>query len=149
MIIVDCYDGESQVEKTKNILSTGKLNYRIRNHYDDGSADLLETYNFNNRGGLVAGSETLLRPCWLPFYKAFVDWNGDIGLCCNDWGRKQKSFGNIHTTSFDKIWMSEKFIRVRKFLNNGERKCLQACKDCNTSGTQAGFESVKLWQNIF
>lgn len=45
--------------------------------------------------------------------------------------------------------MSENFIEVRKRLNTGQRQDLLACKNCDTCGTQNGFESVRLWQEIF
>jgi len=149
MLIVDCYDGDEQYYKMQDLLKDCKINYRIRNHHDTGEPELIKQYNYNNRGGLVQEAETLFRPCWLPFYKAFVDWDGEVRLCCNDWSRKQEPFGNIKTKNFADIWMSQKFIDVRNKLNKGERSKLSACKNCNTSGTQNGFESVSLWQKIF
>lgn len=144
-LIVDCYDGPEQIKQMEQILEDCKIYYRIRDHHDTGEVQLIELYNYNNRGGLVQEAETLFRPCWLPFYKAFVDWNGDIGLCCNDWARAQESFGNIHSKNFSSIWMCEEFVAVRKHLEKGERNLLNACKGCNTNGTQSGFESVRTW----
>jgi MoaA/NifB/PqqE/SkfB family radical SAM enzyme len=145
-LIVDCYDGPEQVENMHRLLEDCKIYYRIRNHHDTGEAELIKIYNYNNRGGLVQHEETLFRPCWLPFYKSFVDWNGEVRLCCNDWSRSQPSFGNIFETEFDKIWMSKELTEVREVLNKGNRRCLSACKKCNTNGTQNGFESVRLWK---
>jgi MoaA/NifB/PqqE/SkfB family radical SAM enzyme len=146
LLIVDCYDGPSHVEQMTKILKDCKIPFRIRDHYDDGSKKLIELYNFNNRGGIFSPKETY-RPCWLPFYKAFIDWNGDVGLCCNDWSRKQQSFGNIYKTEFDKIWSDEKFVEVRRKLEKGLRKELPACKNCDTNGTMQGYESVAIWRN--
>lgn len=145
-LIVDCYDGPQQMQAMTECLSDCEIYYRIRDHHDTGEAELIKTYNYNNRGGLVQSKETLFRPCWLPFYKSFVDWDGEVRLCCNDWSRSQPGFGNIFETSFDEIWMSKELIQVRETLNKGNRQCLSACKKCNTSGTQNGFESVRLWQ---
>jgi MoaA/NifB/PqqE/SkfB family radical SAM enzyme len=122
-----------------------QIPFRIRDHYDDGTEKLIELYNFNNRGGIFSPKE-IYRPCWLPFYKAFVDWNGDIGLCCNDWARKQTPFGNIHEKSFDDIWMSDSFTDVRQKLEKGLRKDLSACAGCDTNGTMQGYESVAIWK---
>lgn len=149
MLIVDCYDGDEQYNKMIELLKDCKIGYRIRNHHDTGGEELFEQYNYNNRGGLVQKAETVFRPCWLPFYKAFVDWDGQIRLCCNDWSRSQIPFGDINNESFADIWMSKDFVKVREKLNKGERSKLAACKNCNTSGTQTGFESVSLWQKIF
>jgi MoaA/NifB/PqqE/SkfB family radical SAM enzyme len=145
-LIVDCYDGPDHVKEMEIVLQDCQIPFRIRDHFDDGTEKLIELYNFNNRGGIFSPKETY-RPCWLPFYKAFVDWNGDIGLCCNDWARKQAPFGNIHESSFDNIWMSDSFIAVRQKLEKGLRKDLPACAGCDTNGTMQGYESVAIWQN--
>lgn len=146
LLIVDCYDGESHVNFMNELLQSCEISYRIRDHYDDGTEKLIELYNFNNRGGITKPKE-VYRPCWMPFYKVFLDWNGDVRICCNDWSRKQKPFGNIHKTSIDDIWMSEEFVEVRKKLAKGLRKDLPACKGCDTNGTMQGFESVAVWQD--
>jgi MoaA/NifB/PqqE/SkfB family radical SAM enzyme len=146
LLIVDCYDGPTHVNEMHDLLKDCQIPYRVRDHHDDGTEKLIELYNFNNRGGIFSPKETY-RPCWLPFYKAFVDWNGDIGLCCNDWSRKQQPFGNIHQAAFDEIWMSDSFIDVRQKLEKGLRKDLSACAGCNTNGTMQGYESVAIWQD--
>lgn len=146
LLIVDCYDGPDHVKMMSNLLQNCQIPYRIRDHFDDGTEKLIELYNFNNRGGIFSPKE-IYRPCWLPFYKAFVDWNGDVGLCCNDWARKQQPFGNILDRSFDEIWMDEKLSNIRRSLEKGLRKDLPACKNCDTNGTMQGFESVVKWQD--
>ena len=93
-IIVDCYDGPDQTMRMTKLLLDFKGKQRIRNNYDTGESTLLDLYNFNNRGGSLGAVESMQRPCWMPMYKAFVDWDGGVGLCCNDWARKQKAFGN-------------------------------------------------------
>lgn len=145
LLIVDCYDGPEHINSMTELLQTCEIPFRIRDHYDDGSEKLIELYNFNNRGGIFSPKETY-RPCWLPFYKAFIDWNGDVGLCCNDWSRKQLPFGNINDCSFDKLWTSDQFVEVRKKLEKGLRKNLPACKNCNTNGTMQGYDSVAIWK---
>jgi len=144
-LIVDCYDGPEQIKQMTALLEDCKIYYRIRDHHDTGDSNLFTLYNYNNRGGLANDKVSLQRPCWLPFYKAFIDWDGEVRLCCNDWARAQKSFGNIHKNSFDKIWMSERFTKLRKILAVGDRSKLAACKGCNTDGKQNGKESVDLW----
>jgi MoaA/NifB/PqqE/SkfB family radical SAM enzyme len=146
LLIVDCYDGPNHVKTMYELLKNCNIPFRIRDHHDDGTEKLIGLYNFNNRGGIFSPKETF-RPCWLPFYKAFVDWNGNVGLCCNDWARKQKSFGNIHKRSFDEIWMSDEFSLVRSKLEKGLRKQLPACQNCDTNGTMQGYESVAVWQD--
>jgi radical SAM protein with 4Fe4S-binding SPASM domain len=144
-LIVDCYDGDEQYLKIKDILIDCSIPYRIRNHHDTGQPSLVEIYNFNNRGGILSKSTSLQKPCWLPFYKVFVDWNGDVLLCCNDWSRN-KILGNIYNKSIDKIWMSLEFIQIRKELELGNRSKIAACSNCNVNGTLQGKESLDLWK---
>ena len=145
-IIVDCYDNEQQTMAMETLLSDFEGKQRIRSNYDTGNANLLQLYNFNNRGGTLGAVKSMQRQCWMPMYKAFVDWDGGVGLCCNDWARKQKDFGNINTDTFSNIWMSDEFKYVRKQLLEANRKDLSACSGCNTNGCKSGEGSAKHWQ---
>ena len=149
-IIVDCYDNREQTMAMETLLSDFAGKKRIRSNYDTGNANLLQLYNFNNRGGTLGAVESLQKPCWMPMYKAFVDWDGGVGLCCNDWARKQKDFGNITTDTFSNIWMSKDFTQIRKQLLDGNRKDLLACSGCNTDGCKSGEGSANLWhENLY
>ena len=146
-LIVDCYDGPDQVVSMNRLLSRSKVAWRIRNHHDTGESALVSVFQFNNRGGLL-GKATVKRSCFMPMYKAFVDWNGDLGLCCNDWSRKFKSVGNIHKSAFSDLWMSESFLATRKQLLLGNRADLNACASCDVNGILQGKESAKLWRAV-
>jgi len=149
-IIVDCYDNEQQTMAMETLLSDFEGKQRIRSNYDTGNENLLQLYNFNNRGGTLGAVKSMQRQCWMPMYKAFVDWDGGVGLCCNDWARKQKDFGNINTDTFSNIWMSDEFKYVRKQLLEANRKDLSACSGCNTNGCKSGEGSAKLWhENLY
>ena len=147
-LIVDCYDGPDQTQNIKDLLKDFVGQKRIRNHYDTGESNLFELYNYNNRGGTinVKQFETMDRQCYMPMYKAFIDWNGDVLLCCNDWARKQKSFGNVNKDTFSDIWMNNMFTEVRKTLLKGHRYLLPACKRCDTDGCKGGSDSAVLWK---
>ena len=148
-LIVDCYDNEEQVDKITDILKDFKGQLRIRKHFDNGSKELFQMYNYNNRGGMMNDPDsTHRRPCYMPMYKSFVDWNGDVRLCCNDWARAQKPFGNVHKQSFSEIWMNNMFTKVRKTLLRGERAMLPACELCDTDGCKGGNDSAVLWNRI-
>ena len=146
-LIVDCYDGPDQVIAMRDLLSHSQVPWRIRNHHDTGDSDLVTIYQFNNRGGLL-GTAEIKRPCFMPMYKAFIDWNGDLGLCCNDWARRFKSVGNIHITSFSDLWMSQSFVLTRQQLLKGNRSQLEACQSCDVNGVLQGAESAKLWREV-
>lgn len=147
MLTVDCYDGDEQYtqreHKMLNIFQNIH-NYRLRNHYDDGNAQaLIEQYGFNNRGGTMGG-KGIQNPCYLPFYKTMIDWNGDITLCCNDWHREAGNMGNILVDGFVNCWNSNKLVWIRKQLAKGKRGGV--CANCSIKGTKFGSESVEVWQ---
>jgi sulfatase maturation enzyme AslB (radical SAM superfamily) len=146
-LIVDCYDGPDQVLAMNALLASSRVPWRVRNHHDTGEAALVSVFQFNNRGGML-GKARVKRPCFMPMYKAFVDWNGDLGLCCNDWSRKFKSVGNIHQTPFAGLWMSESFVATRTLLLQGDRAALDACESCDVNGILQGKESAKLWRAV-
>mgnify|MGYP001192380897 FL=1 len=146
-IMIDCYDGEEQVKKTKEIVKDCGIPYRIRDKYDDGTGDY-KKYLHNNRGGIL-GQQEIARPCYITTYKMVVDWNGDILLCENDWSRKQKTFGNIHQRDVSDIWNDKSFLDVRKKLIEGKRQELESCANCNVNGILMGEQSVDLWKERF
>lgn len=145
-LIVDCYDDERQYNEVCKILLDCEIPCRVREHYDTGEEKLISLYNFNNRAGML-NKQSNSNPCYLPFYKTFVDWNGDVRICCNDWARKQPSFGNIHEKDFSDIWNNKEFMDVRHNLLHGKRHNLSACKNCNINGMQQGKSSVEIWQD--
>lgn len=145
LLMVDCYDDAEQTQWFEDTLSKYTTPYKIRNHYDTGDVDF-QSYGYNNRGGsLYESNEKQNRPCYLPSYKMFVDWNGDVLLCCNDWFRKTKLFGNIHICDVTKIWNCEYFINHRKDLIEGKRSKYSACAGCDVDGVKYGIDSVNLW----
>lgn len=147
LLTVDCYDGDEQFnERQIKMIDTFQdiHDYRLRNHYDDGNAQvLIEQYGFNNRGGTMGG-KGISNPCYLPFYKTMVDWNGNITLCCNDWHRQAGNMGNILQQGLKDCWNSEKLIWIRKQLAQGNRGGV--CANCSIKGTKFGKESVEVWQ---
>lgn len=149
-LIVDCYDNPEQTKRVKKLLLEFAGQLRIRNNYDNGESNLFTLYNFNNRGGIIENKKfkTMNRQCYIPMYKSIIDWNGDVLLCCNDWGRRQKSFGNIHNDTFSSIWMGKIFSKVRKTLLNGDRYMLSACEGCDTDGCKGGSDSALLWSKV-
>ena len=54
--------------------------------------------------------------CYYPYYKMFVDWNGDVLFCSNDWGR-EIIIGNLLKQSLYDVWMSDKMKEIRVVPN--------------------------------
>ena len=146
-LIVDCYDDEKQTNWFLENLEKKKIPFAIRNHYDTQELKLVEQYGFNNRGGVLYESKAKSNPCYLPSYKAFIDYNGDVRLCCNDWFRKHPSLGNVHETHFSNIWMSKQFTNTRKDLLGGKRKKFSPCDVCDVDGCKIGKQSAELWKS--
>ena len=155
-LIVNCYDGPAQVEQQSQFLQSLGLTpaqFRVRANFDDHSipvVQLLQTYGFTNRSGAVAPPppQPKARACHLPFYKLFIDWNGDVLLCCNDWLRRQTGLGNIHQHALHELWTSPELQELRADLLRGKRSGA-ACRFCDVDGTRVGAASVDLFQNQF
>ena len=150
ILIVDCYDGDDHYKKTYDMLLPfkNKINYKIRNTYDDGSSTVFSDLNFNNRGGILGEVESINKPCHLPMYKAMIDWNGDVLLCCNDWSRKEKGLGNVTKNHFQELWNSNRLNSIRKNLIKGDRKNIPACAGCDVDGVLVGEESFNIYKKL-
>jgi len=149
-LFIDVYDSKQQhdrwrekIEPFKSILPihlSAKYNFPIK--------------IFTNRAGTVKTigipQKALKTSCFLPHTKAFVDWDGAILLCCNDWSRAAGSFGNINTTPFHELWMSEPLMKIRrKLLNDSRMKAGSPCNVCNATGNQRLKDWARsAWENI-
>ena len=69
------------------------------------------------------------RPLSCPWiFRTVILWNGDVVVCCTDL-EGEVIVGNVlKEGSFDKIWRSEKYDKIRKLILS--RK-LKICKNCN------------------
>lgn len=134
-IIVNLYDGEHQVKKIESIFGFLESNkFIIRHSYKKGSLTL------NNRSGYInVGEDRLGGECYLPFYKMVIDWNGDMLLCAQDWGRQGDLKLNINTHSISDMWLSDSIAQYRLKLLQGDRS-LRPCSKCNVIGTLRGKE---------
>ncbi len=103
-----------------------------------------------DRNELITESKSLniKRSCFIPFYKLFIDWNGDILVCGMDWGRKS-NIGNIMKESIKDIWLGETFASYRKELIKGNRKNCIPCNHCDVNGTLQGKDSFEIWKKKY
>jgi radical SAM protein with 4Fe4S-binding SPASM domain len=141
-IVVSCYDGELARDNFHKLLSGCGIEYHVRELWGDFNKVVTEN-DFNSRTGLVPIVTNGSGQCYLPFYKLFIDWNGDVVLCSNDWHRKESGLGNINKDTVYDIWFGNKLTEIRKNLRDGNR-CGKACKDCQVNGTLIGRESFEL-----
>jgi radical SAM protein with 4Fe4S-binding SPASM domain len=141
-VIVSCYDGKEAKHKFEKLLATSGIDYFIKELWGDFNTVVTKN-DFNNRTGLSPVAGPIGRQCYRPFYKLFIDWNGDALLCSNDWWRRETGFGNINTNTLREIWLGEKFTEIRKELAQG-RRINEACKNCNCNGVHIGQDSFDL-----
>lgn len=153
---VSLYDGPEQIEPMENIKKDLNLTddqFIIRKRYlgPDESFGL----TISNRAGSVeikndvfevkALKEPLKQPCYFPFYKMMIDYNGDVLICSNDW-KKEATVGNIANQSILDIWISEKFMKIREKLSKSDRN-YKPCKTCDVNGTLNAKNAFKNWQS--
>lgn len=139
-ILISDYDNNEQL----HVLETQYKNIKVRKYLDDGK-DHFSEYNFSNRGGtLWSLNSPISRSCYIPSYKAMIDWNGDVLLCSHDWVKK-RIFGNIHNRGISEIWSSPEFIETRIALINGDRHKYSPCNNCSVNGTIMGKKYADYW----
>ena len=105
---------------------------------------------FTNRAGAVKVNTELLKEniknkCYLPFYKLFIDWNGDQILCCEDWFKLSKNKLNINTHTLKEIWESAFLDKYRQHLKDGKRD-LAVCNKCNIHGEKVGKQYTEYYK---
>jgi len=141
-ILISDYDSNEALKE----LERQYPQVRVRRYIDDGE-DRYEEYGFNNRAGTMFSVDApIARPCYIPSYKAMVDWNGNILLCSHDWSKKYV-FGNILEQDVSDIWMSQAFIRHRVELSRGNRHMFESCAKCNVKGDIMGEQYADMFIN--
>lgn len=150
-LYINLYDGAHQIERFDRIMQGYEVNrqYRYRMHWDGADHGLV----LNNRSGVIQWLGTdetdvaSLRgtPCYYPFYKLFIDWNGDALFCSNDWGREHV-IGNLMNDSLYDVWFSKPMRSIRRKLARGDRS-QSPCDKCSVKGTLFGRESFEIIQD--
>lgn len=104
---------------------------------------------FCNRGGVMYKlKKTLNLPCYAPSEVLIVTITGDVLLCCND-SRRNCVMGNLTKNPLHQIWFSERFCRIRKILEKGQRKeAFPICQNCDSKeylkeGNGWSWEGIK------
>ena len=152
LIYINLYDGIEQMDKFEEMLLWADIptdKYKFRMHWGDFEKHGLI---LNNRSGVVdwvgVEDDTIEnlkgKPCHYPFYKMFVDWNGDVLFCSNDWGREHV-VGNLLQQSLHDVWFSKPMTKIRKRLMKGDRS-MSPCNKCSVDGSlfgQPSFDIVK------
>ena len=148
-LYINLYDGPEQLDKFEPMLvdiDRDKVKYRA--HYNEDDYGLF----INNRSGTIdwlnIDEEDITKlqgkKCHYPFYKMFVDWNGDVLFCSNDWG-KEHVVGNILQQDLRDVWLGKEMRKIRNRLAKGDRTN-SPCDKCSVNGTLFGEKSFNLIQ---
>ena len=144
-ILISAYDGKKEAIELEKLCQEVKLNdnqYIVRHRYFTESKDFGIT--LSNRSGLMENAEfqiktlksPLKKPCFIPSYTFFLDYQGDVLMCPHDWGKKLV-LGNLNNENLIDIWFSRKSMNIRKMLNQSNRK-FSPCNVCDVDGTMMG-----------
>ena len=106
----------------------------------------------SNRAGAMQNAEHVIKPlnnkmdkpCYIPSYTFFMDYNGDVLMCSHDWGKKI-ILGNLKKESFLDIWFKDKSMKIRKNLANTNRKFIP-CNVCDVDGTFMGKKNSEYFK---
>lgn len=142
---INLYDGPEQVDKYELMLKELPINsYKYRVHWNPDDYGII----FNNRSGMITwmnepvDDDIKNKPCYYPFYKMMVDWNGDVLFCANDWGRT-RVVGNLLQQSVSEVWLSKHMKKIRMRLANADRN-FKPCSTCSVNGVLVGKKSFDL-----
>ena len=153
-ILISVYDGPEDAKMFERMCDQANLKEKqfvIRHRYFSEDKDFGLT--ISNRAGMMKNAEYKIMPlqeelkakCFYPGYTIFMDYNGDVLMCPHDWGKKI-ILGNLIKQSFTDIWTSKKAIKLRKKLNNGDRK-FAPCNVCDVNGELIGRKHADAWSN--
>ena len=134
---VDIYDDVAQYQAWEKLIQPyiGKIRIKLTPRF------VQTTSVFNNRSGKMNEVEGIPKQvrnqsCFAPSVKAFIDWDGEVQLCCHDWD-KTGNFGNVNEIPFSEIWNSDKMNKLRaKLMYKSRVHAGSPCDKCNTGGNQ-------------
>jgi radical SAM protein with 4Fe4S-binding SPASM domain len=153
-ILISAYDGKEESDKLENLCIQASLSdkqFIVRHRYYSEEQDFGIT--LSNRSGLMADAEfkidalkdPLKKPCYIPSYTFFLDYQGDVLMCPHDWGKKA-ILGDLNKEKLIDIWFSKKFMGIRKMLNKSNRN-LKPCNVCDVEGTFMGEKNSKYFNS--
>lgn len=145
--VVSLYDGPHQVEDFRSrFAAAGVEAYLLRDRWHNAADDF--GLKLTNRAGAVTvGEQDAVdadKPCGYPSYEMLLDWNGDVLLCPQDWGKRVK-FGNVQMQSLFEVWTSRAMTKRRRQLMRA-RGGLNPCAGCNVAGDLHGHNHIAAWQ---
>jgi radical SAM protein with 4Fe4S-binding SPASM domain len=71
------------------------------------------------------------KPCFMLYSLVAIYWNGDIGLCCEDWFNEH-NIGNVKGKSMLEVWNNENMQLIRELHEKNDYEKLNLCKECSS-----------------
>ena len=153
-ILISSYDGKEESQILEDLCISANLKkeqYIVRHRYYSEEQDFGIT--LSNRSGLMTNAEfkidelkePLKKPCYIPSYTFFLDYQGDVLMCPHDWGKKV-ILGDLNKEKFLDIWFSKKFMKIRKMLNKSNRN-FKPCNVCDVDGTLMGEKNSQYFNS--
>jgi MoaA/NifB/PqqE/SkfB family radical SAM enzyme len=75
--------------------------------------------------------ETKRVPCYMLTSMMVIFWNGEVGLCCEDWFNDGR-MGDTNCSSLREIWNGTRFSEFRSLDETGRQAEIPLCGDCNS-----------------
>ncbi len=70
------------------------------------------------------------KPCLPLWTEMYVDWEGKVVLCCDDWN-STTILGNLNKQTIEDIWNGKILTKIREAHKKGEYHKIPMCKNCN------------------
>jgi radical SAM protein with 4Fe4S-binding SPASM domain len=146
-LVISMYDGPEQKKYFNDLFKKSKISkelYTLRDRWYDKGEDygLIYTNRAGSLGENLPAPEE--RACYYPHYALYIDWNGDILLCCQDMYNRTVTFGNVKDRPLFEIWKDQRLTEFRKKLKVGDRS-ESPCKNCNANGKVFGKNHADIW----
>lgn len=117
---------EDKLEEHKRFWARHHIKLKAR-QLNNQANPLLEA-RMREHGDLPTDEWQYAHSCSIPFWRAWIVWNGDMILCCADWHRST-GFGNVWESSIEEIWNSPEYTEHRRRMLSGDVQGL-LCQDC-------------------
>lgn len=146
-LVISMYDGPEQIEYFNNLFDECGIDedlYTLRDRWYDEDVDYGLLYT--NRAGSMGEKLTSMeqRPCYYTHYALYIDYNGDILLCCQDMYNRTVIFDNVNDKPIFDIWKDKKLMEFREKLVVGDRS-KSPCNNCNANGMVFGENHSRSW----
>lgn len=84
-----------------------------------------------SRHNILVDSSKARQPCYMLYEMMVIFWDGEVGLCCEDWFNFGK-MGNVNHERMIDIWNGKGFKDARLRHERGLFNEIDLCKDCNS-----------------